>query len=232
MALSSGPLALGSAGERGPEDLTTPERNLSHAGSTSFLGSVNRMFGKAATAVGLDPGLAAVVKNCRAVYQVRFPQRIRGTIQVFAGRRAVHSEHRLPTKGGIRYAPVVDQDETEALAALISYKCAVVDVRFGESKGGLCLDPRQFTRELVRRQFISPGVNVPAPDTGTGPREMAWIADEYRRMHPDHLNAMACVTGKPPARAASAAGPRPRGTASSSACASSTATRRTPPAPG
>jgi len=167
------------------------------------------MFDRAVAAIGLDPGLAAVMKHCRAVYQVRFPVRIRGQIQVFVGWRAVHSEHRLPTKGGIRYAPVVDQDEVEALAALMSYKCAVVDVPFGGSKGGLCLDPAQysadeleaitraFTRELARRQFISPSVNVPAPDVGTGPREMAWMADEYRRLFPDDINAMACVTGKP-----------------------------------
>lgn len=187
-----------------------PERNLRPAGPpSSFLASVNRMFDRAAAAVGLDPGLAAVMKHCRAVYQVRFPVRIRGQLQVFVGWRAVHSEHRLPTKGGIRYAPVVDQDEVEALAALMSYKCAVVDVPFGGSKGGLCLDPSQytadeleaitraFTRELARRQFVSPSVNVPAPDLGTGPREMAWMADEYRRLFPDDINALACVTGKP-----------------------------------
>ncbi|MBX9583146.1 MAG: Glu/Leu/Phe/Val dehydrogenase [Gemmataceae bacterium] len=186
-----------------------PERNLHPPAASSFLGSVNRMFDRAAAAVGLDPGLAAVMKHCRAVYQVRFPVRIRSQYQVFVGWRAVHSEHRLPTKGGIRYAPVVDQDEVEALAALMSYKCAVVDVPFGGSKGGLCLDPAQytadeleaitraFTRELARRQFVSPSINVPAPDVGTGPREMAWMADEYRRLYPDDINALACVTGKP-----------------------------------
>lgn len=185
------------------------ERNLRPLGSSAFLKSIHRMFDRAVEAIGLDPGMAAVMKQCRGVYQVRFPVRIRGEYQVFAGWRAVHSEHRLPTKGGIRYAPVVDQDEIEALAALMSYKCAVVDVPFGGSKGGLCLDPSQytpdeletitraFTRELARRYFISPSANVPAPDVGTGPREMAWIADEYRRMFPNDINALACVTGKP-----------------------------------
>jgi glutamate dehydrogenase (NAD(P)+) len=168
------------------------------------------MFDRAAATLTLAPGLADLIKRCLAVYQVRFPVQIRGQYRVFIGWRAVHSEHRLPTKGGIRYAPVVDQDEVEALAALMSYKCAVVDVPFGGSKGGLCINPkeyteeeleritRRFTHELARKGFISPSLNVPAPDLGTGPREMAWIADEYRRLYPHDINAIACVTGKPP----------------------------------
>jgi glutamate dehydrogenase (NAD(P)+) len=176
----------------------------------SFLDNVNRMFDRALATLPLRPGLGELMKNCRAVYQVRFPVEIRGEVRIFTGWRAVHSEHRLPTKGGIRYAPVVNQDEVEALAALMSYKCAVVDVPFGGSKGGLCIDPkaytvdeleqitRRFTQELARRGFICPSQNVPAPDMGTGPREMAWIADEYRRLYPNDINAIACVTGKPP----------------------------------
>lgn len=175
----------------------------------SFLDSVNLMFERAAATLNLPAGMMALMKNCRGVYQVRFPVEIKGQLQIFTGWRAVHSEHRLPTKGGIRYAPVVDQDETEALAALMSYKCAVVDVPFGGSKGGLAIDPKAYTedeleritrryaQELIRRGFISPSLNVPAPDMGTGGREMAWIADEYRRLCPNDLNAIACVTGKP-----------------------------------
>jgi len=175
----------------------------------SFLGSVNSMFDRAAATLDLPPGLPDLIKRCLAVFQVRFPVTIRGKIKVFIGWRAVHSEHRLPSKGGIRYASVVDQDDVEALAALMSYKCALVDVPFGGSKGGLCIDPkeysveeleiitRRYAQELARRGFISPSVNVPAPDLGTGPREMAWIADEYRRLFPHDINAIACVTGKP-----------------------------------
>ena len=175
----------------------------------SFLDSVNKMFDRAAANLDLPPGLADLIKRCLAVYQVRFPVEIRGHIKVFTGWRAIHSEHRLPTKGGIRFAPVVDQDDVEALAALMSYKCAIVDVPFGGSKGGLNINPKEFTEEeleiitrrfaseLARRGFISPSLNVPAPDMGTGSREMAWIADEYRRLFPSDINAIACVTGKP-----------------------------------
>lgn len=191
------------------DDFTPSSRSHSTMKTHSFLDSVNKMFERAVATLTLPPGLAEVMENCRSVYQVRFPVEIRGAYRVFTGWRAVHSEHRLPTKGGIRYAPVVDQDEVEALAALMSYKCAVVDVPFGGSKGGLCIDPKQytedemeritrrFTQELARRGFISPSLNVPAPDMGTGPREMAWIADEYRRLNPHDINAIACVTGKP-----------------------------------
>ncbi len=183
---------------------------MAHAASEqSFLQSVNQMFDQAAATLSLPPGLAEAVKVCRGVYQVSFPVKIRGQYRLFTGWRAVHSEHRLPTKGGIRYAPVVDQEEVEALAALMSYKCAVVDVPFGGSKGGLRINPkdyteeeleaitRRFTVELARRGFISPSLNVPAPDMGTSGREMAWIADEYRRLYPNDIDAIACVTGKP-----------------------------------
>ncbi|MDP7014145.1 MAG: Glu/Leu/Phe/Val dehydrogenase dimerization domain-containing protein, partial [Verrucomicrobiota bacterium] len=139
----------------------------------------------------------------------RFPVEVRGRIETFTGWRAVHSAHRLPSKGGIRFAPIVNQDEVEALAALMTYKCAIVDVPFGGSKGGLLIDPgqyersemqlitRRFTRELTRKGFLSPATNVPAPDMGTGEREMAWMMDTYRTLHPEDINHAACVTGKP-----------------------------------
>ena len=174
-----------------------------------FLDSVNRMVDRALGAMDLPPGLPEQIKATNSVYRVSFPVEIRGRLQVFTGFRAVHSEHRLPAKGGIRYATLVNQDEIEALAALMSYKCAIVDVPFGGSKGGLVIDPaayqehelkaitQRFAYELGKRGLISPSENVPAPDVGTGEREMAWIADVYRMDFPQDINALACVTGKP-----------------------------------
>lgn len=174
-----------------------------------FRRSVDHMFERALATISLPPGLGEQIRKCNSVYQVRFGVKSRGTYRVYTGWRASHSEHRLPVKGGIRYASVVDQDEVEALAALMSYKCALVDVPFGGSKGGLRIDPsehtereleqitRRFTTELVKKGYISPSQNVPAPDMGTGPREMAWIADTYRTLRPNDIDALACVTGKP-----------------------------------
>ena len=176
----------------------------------SFTQNVSLMVDRALSYLNLQPGLAENIKACHTVLQVQFPAQLDdGSYRVFRGWRAVHSEHRLPAKGGIRYAPHVNQDEVEALAALMTYKCAVVDVPFGGSKGGLLIDPREhsedeleritrrFARELIVRGYISPGGNVPAPDMGTGEREMAWIADMYRILHPENINSFGCVTGKP-----------------------------------
>lgn len=175
----------------------------------TFLESVNLMFDKAVAQMDMPTGLPELIKCCNNVYTVRFPVKIGDRYEVFTGWRAVHSEHRLPTKGGIRYAPHVDQEEVEALAALMSYKCAVVNIPFGGSKGALAIDPRQysddqmqditrrFALELARKGYISPAENVPAPDMGTGQREMAWMFDTYRTLHPDDINAPGCITGKP-----------------------------------
>lgn len=175
----------------------------------SFSQSVDRMIERALDVMEIEEGQAAALKSCDSVIQVKFPVNIKGKIEVFTGWRAVHSTHRLPAKGGIRYAPYADQDEVEALAALMTYKCAIVDVPFGGSKGALLIDPRnynreelqlitrRFTLELVRKGFLSPSTNVPAPDVGTGQREMAWIADTYKHLHPEDINHLACVTGKP-----------------------------------
>ncbi len=175
----------------------------------SFRDGVNLMFDRAAATLDLPPGLAQPSKNTNSIYQVRFPVSFREGMKVFTGWRAVHSEHRLPAKGGIRYAPDVNQEEVEALASLMTYKCAIVNVPYGGSKGGLRIDPRKynegqleritrrFAKELIAKGFISPALNVPAPDMGTGGREMAWIADVYRDQYPEDINALACVTGKP-----------------------------------
>jgi glutamate dehydrogenase (NAD(P)+) len=170
---------------------------------------VGRQFDAAARHVKLHKGLLEQIKACNNVYHVKFPVKVGNGIELFQGWRAEHSHHRKPLKGGIRYSRLVDQDEVMALAALMTYKCAIVDVPFGGSKGGVQLSPRahstetlekvtrRFTAELIKRNFIGPGINVPAPDYGTGEREMAWIADTYDAFHTGHLDNMACVTGKP-----------------------------------
>ncbi|MEY8842266.1 Glu/Leu/Phe/Val dehydrogenase, partial [Cribrihabitans sp. XS_ASV171] len=175
----------------------------------SFRESVDLMFNRAVALMDLPPGLEEKIRVCNATYTVRFGVRLRGQVHTFTGYRSVHSEHMEPVKGGIRYAPEVNQDEVEALAALMTYKCALVETPFGGSKGGLCIDPRayneeeleritrRFAYELAKRDLINPAQNVPAPDMGTGEREMAWIADQYARMNTTDINARACVTGKP-----------------------------------
>ena len=179
-------------------------------GEPSFRQSVDLMFNRAVGLMDLSPGLEEKIRVCNSTYTVRFGVRLRGKIETFTGYRSVHSEHMEPVKGGIRYAMSVNQDEVEALAALMTYKCALVETPFGGSKGGLCIDPRQwdeheleqitrrFAYELIKRDLIHPAQNVPAPDMGTGEREMAWIADQYARMNTTDINAKACVTGKPP----------------------------------
>ncbi|MCE6951022.1 Glu/Leu/Phe/Val dehydrogenase [Cereibacter sphaeroides] len=180
-----------------------------HVAEPSFRESVDLMFNRAVALMDLSPGLEEKIRVCNSTYTVRFGVRLRGKIETFVGYRSVHSEHMEPVKGGIRYALSVNQDEVEALAALMTYKCALVETPFGGSKGGLCIDPREwdeheleqitrrFAYELAKRDLINPAQNVPAPDMGTGEREMAWIADQYARMNTTDINARACVTGKP-----------------------------------
>ena len=168
-----------------------------------------RSYDRAINLLDLPADVAQTVRNCNATYEVQFSVRLRGELHSFKGYRSVHSEHMEPAKGGIRYSIEVNKDEVEALAALMTYKCALVEAPFGGSKGGLIVDPREwephelekitrrFAYELIKRDLINPSQNVPAPDMGTGAREMAWMADEYRRMNPTDINARACVTGKP-----------------------------------
>src|SRR5687767_8372260 len=175
-----------------------------------FFAQVNTYFDKAAAYLDYQPGLLAQIKACNSVFRMSFPiKRDDGTIEVINGWRAQHSVHRLPTKGGIRFAPQVDEDEVSALAALMTYKCALVDVPFGGAKGAVRIDKskysdgelervtRRFTYELFAKNLIGPGTDVPAPDYGTGPREMAWIADTYATFKYDETDALGCVTGKP-----------------------------------
>lgn len=176
----------------------------------SFFGAVEKSFDKAAKLTKWDPGILAQIKACNAVYQMRFPvKRDNGKIDVIEAYRVQHSQHKTPCKGGIRFAAEVNQDEVMALAALMTYKCAIVNVPFGGAKGGIKINPREYsayelenitrryTTELIRKRFIGPGTDVPAPDYGTGEREMAWILDTYTTMHPGEIDAAGCVTGKP-----------------------------------
>lgn len=175
----------------------------------SFREGVDRMVDRVALAIGLNPDTAKIIQACSAVVQLKFPVKLNGKAEVFTGWWAAHSPHRLPAKGGLRFSTVVNQDEIEALAALMTYKCAIADIPFGGAKGGLMINPanyseddlreitRRFTIELSRKGFINPASNVPAPDMGTSSREMAWIADTYKLLFPEDLNHDACVTGKP-----------------------------------
>ncbi len=176
----------------------------------SFFGAVERSFDKAAKFTKWDLGILRQIKECNAVYQMRFPlKRDDGSIEVIEAYRVQHSHHKTPCKGGIRFAAEVNQDEVMALAALMTYKCAIVNVPFGGGKGGIKINPknfsawelekitRRYTAELIKKNFIGPGTDVPAPDYGTGEREMAWILDTYTAMHPGEIDAAGCVTGKP-----------------------------------
>lgn len=199
-------MASAPAAKRGSKN---PSATAIPHGSQPFLQSVNSYFDKAAHLTDLPQGLLDQIRVCNSVYYMQFPVRIKGEIQVIEAWRAEHSHHKLPCKGGIRYAETVDQDEVQALAALMTYKCAVVDVPFGGGKGGIRINPRDYTTEeleritrrytveLIKKNFIGPSVDVPAPDFGTGPREMAWIADTYQAFAQGEINALACVTGKP-----------------------------------
>jgi len=176
-----------------------------------FLEMVKMNFDKAAKFTGIDEGLLSVIKACNSLLRVNFPlRRDDGSVEVIRGYRAQHKHHRLPVKGGIRYAEEVDLQEVEALASLMTYKCAIVDVPYGGAKGGISINPkkyslhelelitRRYTMELKKYGFIGPGVDVPAPDVGTGAREMSWIKDTYAMLYGmDDIAAPACVTGKP-----------------------------------
>jgi glutamate dehydrogenase (NAD(P)+) len=175
----------------------------------SFFGAVEKSFDKAAKFTKWDPGILEQIKQCNAVYRMHFPVKIGEKIEVIKAYRVQHSHHKLPCKGGIRFSLSVNLDEVMALAALMTYKCAIVNVPFAGAKGGISIDPkkytpyelekitRRYTSELIRKNFIGPGIDVPAPDYGTGEREMAWIMDTYVSMKPGEVDAMGCVTGKP-----------------------------------
>ncbi|PRY88074.1 Glu/Leu/Phe/Val family dehydrogenase [Mongoliibacter ruber] len=164
----------------------------------------------AAKHMDLHPGLLDQIKQCNSIYKFNFPLRNEdGTYETMTGYRVQHSHHKLPVKGGIRYSDHVDEEEVKGLAALMTYKCALVNVPFGGAKGGVSIDPlkynerqlekitRRYTAELIKKKFIGPAIDVPAPDYGTGAREMAWIVDTFEAFNPELINAKGAVTGKP-----------------------------------
>lgn len=175
---------------------------------TTLLENVSAYFDRAAALTSHPQGLLDQIKSCNSVYSVRFPFRTERGYEVIRGWRAQHSHHKLPVKGGIRYSADANEDEVVALASLMTYKCAVMDIPFGGAKGAVRIDPRQYTpeeleritrrytAELIKKNFIGPGLDVPAPDYGTGQREMAWVADTYAAFYPGQIDALACVTGK------------------------------------
>jgi len=176
---------------------------------SNFFDNVSIYFDQAASFTEYPKGLLDQIKVCNSVYSFKFPVRTSSGYEVISGWRAQHSHHKLPVKGGIRYSEDANEDEVKALAALMTYKCAVMDVPFGGAKGAVKINPknytveeleqitRRYTSELIKKNFIGPGVDVPAPDYGTGQREMSWIVDTYSAFHPGQIDALACVTGKP-----------------------------------
>ncbi|HXH99058.1 MAG TPA: Glu/Leu/Phe/Val dehydrogenase [Sphingobacteriaceae bacterium] len=183
--------------------------NIASHPEIDFFGDVCEFFDHAAQFTNHPSGLLDQIKSCNSVYRFRFPIRRGDGFEVIDAWRVEHSHHKSPTKGGIRYSEMVNENEVMALAALMTYKCAIVNVPFGGAKGGIKIDPkkytvaeletitRRYTVELIKKNFIGPGIDVPAPDYGSGEREMSWIADTYYTMNPGQLDALGCVTGKP-----------------------------------
>ena len=170
------------------------------------LESMMERFNIAAEKLGLSDEVYNVLKNPAKQVIVSLPITMdNGKIQVFEGIRVIHSNILGPAKGGIRFAPDVHLDEVRALAAWMTWKCAVVDIPYGGGKGGVRCNPREMSKGEIERlmraytmamiDVFGPDKDIPAPDMGTGPREMAWLMDEYSKAH--GMTVQAVVTGKP-----------------------------------
>ena len=180
-----------------------PAPILDHANP---LDSMMERFHKAAEHLGLDDDIYNVLKAPARQVIVSLPISMdNGDIKVFQGYRVIHSTILGPSKGGLRYDPSVNLDEVTALASWMTWKCAVVDIPYGGAKGGICCDPRnmstgeleRLTRSYTQSMYsvFGPDKDIPAPDVGTGPNQMAWLMDEYSRAHGGTVSAV--VTGKP-----------------------------------
>ncbi|MBT0810406.1 Glu/Leu/Phe/Val dehydrogenase [Litoribacter ruber] len=183
---------------------------MSENNDYSLFDEVNHFVDKATKHLDLDKALVQQIKECNSIYEFNFPLRNDdGSKEVIKGFRVQHSHHKVPVKGGIRYSEEVNVEEIKGLAALMTYKCALVEIPYGGGKGGVKINPRNYTEtqlekitrrytsELIKKNFIGPAIDVPAPDYGTGAREMGWITDTYMAFHPDSITAKGCVTGKP-----------------------------------
>lgn len=168
--------------------------------------SMMSRFEIASQALGLDDEVYNVLKSPAKQVQVSLPITMDdGSLKVFEGFRVIHSNILGPSKGGVRYDQSVHMDEVKALAAWMTWKCAVVDIPYGGAKGGIKCNPRQMSSGEIERltraytfamaEIFGPDRDIPAPDMGTGPREMAWLMDAYSRVQGKTVNSV--VTGKP-----------------------------------
>src|SRR3712207_3354201 len=181
------------------------ESNQPQRAEVSNYEIVSHYFGKAAERLDLRDDIASVLRSSYREVQVQIPvKQSDGKIHVYAGYRVQHNGARGPYKGGIRFHPEVDLDEVRALAELMTWKTAIVGIPYGGAKGGVNVDPKQLEpneRQQVARSFmdkiekvLGPMRDIPAPDVGTNAQTMAWLMDEYGKLHG---HTPACVTGKP-----------------------------------
>ena len=189
-----------------------PARNGAPAPHNAFAAMLAR-YERAAHMLGIEPGIDQLLRHPEKEITIAVPiEKDNGDIEVFTGYRVIHNTARGPAKGGIRFDRSVDQDDVRALAAWMTWKCALLDLPFGGAKGGVVCDPfvlsdrelqrltRRYTAGLL--QTLGPDSDVPAPDVNTSERHMAWIMDTYS-MHAKHTTN-AVVTGKPLALGGSA----------------------------
>jgi glutamate dehydrogenase (NAD(P)+) len=175
----------------------------------NFLQTFNHFYDTAIKDLSIPKGLSDQIKSCDSVYHLRFPITLdNGEIKVIDAWHGEHSHHMSPLKGGIRFSSVVNEDEVRALASLMTFKCALVNVPFGGGKGGIKIDSkdysiteleritRRYTFELYSRNSLGPNTYVPATDYGTTSREMSWIYSTYKTLSNSNIDSAASVTSK------------------------------------